>query len=88
MWVKSKVSQLPLSGVHDGDDTFEGRRDAFNKPLKEDILQYLGHKNLSPQTMKKVKWVTKMYKDWRNFRQSRETLENIECDLDDVHTIT
>ena len=52
MWVKSEVSQLPLSGVCDGDD-FEGRRDAFNKPLKEDILQYLGHKNLSPETMKR-----------------------------------
>ena len=38
MWVKSEVSQLPLSGVRDGDDTFEGRRDAFNKPLKEDIF--------------------------------------------------
>ena len=59
MWIKSEVSQLPLSGVRDGDDTFEGRRDAFNKPLKEDILQYLGHKNLSPETMKKVKWVDK-----------------------------
>ena len=34
--------------------------------------------------MKKVHWVKQMYNDWRLFRNTDSTLENIECDLDNI----
>ena len=37
--------------------------------------------------MKKVKWATKMYREWRMYRNSHPDLENIPCDLDDKNTI-
>ena len=60
----------------------------FNIPLKEEVLEELGHKNFAPDTMKKVKWAVKMYRDWRNFRNADPGLENIPCDLDEKSTIT
>ena len=60
----------------------------YNVPLKVQDLEDLGHKNFSPETMKKVKWVTGMYRNWRNYRNSSSDLESVECDLDDVSTIT
>ena len=60
----------------------------FNEPLKTEELEDLNRKKFAPETHKKINWVTKMYRDWRNFRASCESLENIECDLNDVMTIT
>ena len=42
----------------------------FNEPLPDVKLQQLSHKNFSDDTMKKVKWVTKMYRDWRAYLHS------------------
>ena len=36
--------------------------------------------------MEKVNWEVKMYRDWRNYRDTNG-YENIECDLDDKSTI-
>ena len=60
----------------------------FNMPLKEATLDELSHKKYSPETMKKVQWVTKMYRDWRNHRYSIPELDKIECDLDNKDSIT
>ena len=38
---------------------------SFHEPLKQEELQSLGYKNFAPDTMKKVRWVTKMYHEWR-----------------------
>ena len=51
-------------------------------------MEELGHKNFSYETRKKVWWVLKMYRDWRNFRESQPSLQNIYCDLDNQDTIT
>ena len=59
----------------------------FNVPLDDQSLQDLSHKNFAPDTMKKVRWVTKMYRDRRNYRHSLG-LEFIQYDLDDKYTIT
>ena len=56
--------------------------------MKDDDLKDLGHKNFSPETMKKVRWMLNMFHDWRQFRESQPNLENIYCDMDDVHTIS
>ena len=56
--------------------------------MKSDDLEDLSHKNFSPDTMKKVKWVTKMYRDWRNYRHSLPNMQRIACDLDDKSSIT
>ena len=37
--------------------------------------------------MKKVCWVTNMYRDWKNFRNSNPTLMNIGCDIDVVDSL-
>ena len=51
-------------------------------------LHSLSYKNFSEETNKKIRWVTKMYHDWRNYRHSRQDLQNIPYDLDDISTIT
>ena len=61
---------------------------SFNEPLKQEDLKDLGHKNFSPETMKKVNWVFNMFRDWRNYRNNSNELENVECDLDEVRRIT
>ena len=59
----------------------------FREPLPQDLLLSLSHKNFSDETMKKVNWVKKMYKDWRIYRHSLG-LEYISCDLENVTSIT
>ena len=60
----------------------------FKLPLKSGDLEDLSHKNFSPDTMKKIKWVTKMYREWRNYRHSLPKMEKVACDLDDKNSIT
>ena len=79
-------SCVKLEGADGGN--MSTRQRGYNVPLKESDLQDLGHKNFSPETMKKVKWVTGMYRDWRNYRNNNPQLESIDCDLDEVCTIT
>ena len=59
----------------------------FNAPLHGEDLVQLAHKSFSEDTMRKVRWATKMYRDWRNYRHS-QGLEQIECDLDDKATVS
>ena len=59
----------------------------FKIPLKNEILEELSHKNFAPETVQKINWAIKMYRDWRNYRHSHG-YEQIECDLDDKSTIT
>ena len=47
----------------------------------------ISRKNFSSETMRKVNWVKNMYDDWRSYRHSLG-LQYIDCDLDDVTTIT
>ena len=58
----------------------------FKRLLTENALLDLTHKNFSPETLKKVKWVRKMYQDWRTYRHSLG-LEHIYCDLENQATI-
>ena len=44
----------------------------------------LTHKTFSDETMKKVHWVKCMFNDWIAYRQSREDLQSIDCNIDDV----
>ena len=60
----------------------------FKMPLETGIMEGLAHKNYSPDTMKKVRWVTKMYRDWRTYRDSLAKSEKIVWDLDDKNSIT
>ena len=47
-------------------------------------LKSLGQKNFSDETNKKIHWVTKMYRDWRNCQSH---LERIPCELDDISSV-
>ena len=58
----------------------------FNAPLPSDKLEDLSHKNFYEETLKKVKWVTKMYHEWHSYMHNNG-YETIECDLDDKKTI-
>ena len=59
----------------------------FKEPLCEDQLIELSHKNFLPETMKKVRWVVKMYCEWRVHRHGLG-LESIPSYLDDRAMIT
>ena len=59
----------------------------FHSPMKQEELEKLSHKNFAPETLKKIKWATNMYRDWRNFRHANG-FERIECDLDNKESIT
>ena len=45
-------------------------------------MSKLAHKSFSDETMKKVSWVRNMYNDWRIFRNSQPTLQDVKCDLE------
>ena len=60
----------------------------FHEPLSQDDLTDLSHKNFSDETMKKVRWVKKMFSDWREYRNNISRGQMIFCDLEDAHTIT
>ena len=59
----------------------------FKAPLLDDELAKLSHKNFSPNTIKQICWVRRMYQDWRAHRHSCG-LEFIVCDLEEKATIT
>ena len=59
----------------------------FKVPLLDDELAELSHKNFSPDTMKQIHWVRKMYRNWRDHRHSCG-FDYIACDLEDKATIT
>ena len=61
---------------------------SYNSPLPKEEMEKLSNKNFSPETMKKIKWVLKMYREWRIYRNGDSSLENITCDLDDMSTVT
>ena len=61
---------------------------SYHEPLQAEELKTLSHKTFSPETMKKIHWVTKMYREWRNYRNSTASLQNISCDLDEIDTIS
>ena len=59
----------------------------FKEPLPAEAMRELSHKNFSVETLKKVRWVRKMYHEGRSYRHSLG-LEYITCDLEDRTTIT
>ena len=61
---------------------------SYHTPLKELQIGDLSRKNFSPETQKKMKWVVGMYTDWRNYRNSSVSLQNVMCDLHDKSTIS
>ena len=58
----------------------------YNAPLSDDVLVKLSHKNFSKETMKKVRWVRKMYNEWRAYRHANG-FEFITCDIEDPKSI-
>ena len=64
------------------------RSRSYHEPLKSDGMDVLSRKKFSDETNKKIAWVTKMYCDWRIHREEDPNLESIDCDLDNIDTIT
>ena len=58
----------------------------YNFPLDSDTLTDLGRKKFSPETVKKMMWVHRMYSNWRDARNATG-MEFIACDLEDMSTI-
>ena len=61
---------------------------SFHEPLKREVLEELSHKKFAPETMKKINWVVKMFKEWRFNRNQSGGCEVITCNLDEKQTIT
>ena len=59
----------------------------YNAPLDDDEMKQLIQKNSAPDTLKKINWVRKMFREWRDHRNSLPSLEWIRCDLDKKSTI-
>ena len=51
-------------------------------------MQSLSRKKFSSETMKKVNWVHRMYYNWRAYINNSPHLENIECDIEDINSLT
>ena len=51
-------------------------------------LECLSRKQFAPETYKKIRWVTGMYREWRQHRNQLLQNEVITVDLDDVTTLT
>ena len=84
-------SQMSGSNVCDGasselDVTVTSSKHRYNEPLKAEDLKDLKHKNFSEDTLKKIKWVTKMYREWRGHRNVGGIV--IQCDLDKNETVS
>ena len=60
----------------------------YNLPLEQGEIEDLSHKKFSDETLKKIRWVTKMYREWRAYRNGLPNLEKITCDLEDISTIS
>ena len=62
----------------------------FKAPLQDDQLAKLSHKNFSPDTMKQIRWVRKMYRDTDTDTDHRHScgFDYIVYDLEDKATIT
>ena len=56
--------------------------------MADESFENLSQKNFSSDTMQKVNWATKMYREWRIFRNDNSELQKINCDLDNVSTIS
>ena len=60
----------------------------YNFPLDDVTFDSLSKKNFSEETVKKIRWVRKMYWDWRCVRNCEHgNDEVIKCDLENFHTI-
>ena len=59
----------------------------YNTPVPEAEIMDLGYKNFSSETMKQVRCVHKMYREWRAHRHANG-LQFIQCDLEEKATIT
>ena len=57
-------------------------------PLDEGTLRQLGRKNFSEETIKKVRWVRRMFAEWRDTRNDVPNLDFISCDLEDLVSIS
>ena len=61
----------------------------FKSPLPQDALDRLAKKNFSKKTCQKIKWICKIFWEWRNFCNETNTSgELIMCDLEDVDSIS
>ena len=84
-WPGNDSQEASLPHTCPADHTNSGRE--FKPPLPDTDLEDLGYKNFSPETMKQVCRVRKMYHEWCAYREGLG-LEKIVCDLEDRATIT
>ena len=66
---------------------FDFRRCEYHQPLDSNAMTSLTYKKFSDETAKKIRWVVKMYHEWRVQRMSDTGLD-IKCDMDYVNSVT
>ena len=84
---KGRVGRLWVGTYLPGPVWADKRSRNFKAPLHDVELAHLSHKNFSDETMKQVRWVRKMYREWCTYRHSNG-FDKITCDLEDKATIT
>ena len=57
-------------------------------PILDEELSEFTKKQFAPETNKKIRWVTKMFYEWRRVRNSLADRAHIQADLDDASTLT
>ena len=86
LFTQSELTHVSTSREVIGTPSSLNASRSFKEPLDQVKLEQLTYKNFAPDTVKKIKWAVKMFRDWRQFRSSGG-FENIECDLDDKATV-
>ena len=82
-----KAEEGLLSTCPAGDVKLPQLVQEFKAPLSMQSLVELSHKNFSPETMKKVHWARKIFREWRQYRAGLDG-DGIACDLEDCTMIT
>ena len=61
---------------------------SYHEPLDDKSRIELTFKQFSGETMKKIRWVTNMYRDWRMYRNANPNLLDVKCDIDQMEGVS
>ena len=79
--IVNRIESNQKLGVNDTISEVRSTQQKFNTPTDVQELDKLSCKNFSDETMKKVNWATKMYDDWRVYRNTSSHLQSISCNI-------
>ena len=86
--ISSQVSDKITEETQDTQISQVSTQRDYNAPLDDDEMERLSHKDFSHETKKKMRWVLKMFTEWRSYHNLSASLDHVECDLHDKGLIS